>query len=175
MTSIYQESLVRSPEMFSSDQIRLSPSVMSPDEFAERLRVTLRSVDTAAVDVALAAGRFGAQAVTTSAAHLQAAWGTVLPPDLSVATWPGKRSRLIARRIVRKLTWWYVEPRWVVQRGIDEEVGRFATSAATELAAMRREVSMLQREVEVLRDQASVTAGARIVGQTASGIDPVSG
>jgi hypothetical protein len=48
------------------------------------------------------------------------------------------------KRIIRRLTSWYVEPRWAAQREFDAETARFATDATDAIRSLRREIEELQ-------------------------------
>jgi bacterioferritin (cytochrome b1) len=58
---------------------------------------------------------------------------------------PGLRGAVAFRlkRLVRRVTYWYVEPRMEAQREIDAEVARFATDTCAELDAAQQEIERL--------------------------------
>jgi 2-polyprenyl-3-methyl-5-hydroxy-6-metoxy-1,4-benzoquinol methylase len=58
------------------------------------------------------------------------------PPILAPPGTVGKAKRF-GKKAVRKLVWWYVEPRWVPQREFDTETAMFASDVESALARLR--------------------------------------
>jgi 2-polyprenyl-3-methyl-5-hydroxy-6-metoxy-1,4-benzoquinol methylase len=78
----------------------------------------------------------------------------IQPPDIGGGPL-GARSKAAnyAKRTVRKLTSWYVEPRWVSQRLYDAHNAQFASGVDAELQRLDRELDRLRRTNNTLRLQ----------------------
>lgn len=68
---------------------------------------------------------------------------------------PGLRAQVVfqVKRIIRRITYWYVEPRMEAQREIDAELARFATDATAQLQAATEEIERLATLVDRLQLQ----------------------
>jgi len=68
------------------------------------------------------------------------------PPDLVQGA--GLRGRLatITKRGVRKLTSWYIEPRWVLQTQFDAENVEFASMVFNSVVQIKAEIEEMRRQ-----------------------------
>lgn len=92
---------------------------------------------------------------------MQALHRDLYPKDLGHPTGARGRGSKFAKRFVRKLTAWYVEPRWIVQQNYDGHNIHFASGVVEELSRMDRELDELRRQNVHLKLQV-VTAIERL-------------
>jgi 2-polyprenyl-3-methyl-5-hydroxy-6-metoxy-1,4-benzoquinol methylase len=148
-----------------STRIRVAPQVIDPTELSSRIAATLEGIDTEALDLRprrglppkpyIEAGR------RAEALHLL--WGTVASPGIPAARGPRGIVGRFVKRVVRRLTHWYVEPRFAAQREIDAELARFATESVLairqthiELTNAKREIDLLKRELQDSKTERTV-------------------
>lgn len=154
----------------SRDDSRVSvpSSVMSASEFQARVDAELELLGVIE-PVSPEADRPQLTEPSTRAAELRAnrlhlLWHTVVQPPLVQRSTPRGRVAYFVKRVVRRLTSWYVEPRWAAQHEIDAEAARFATDAAAVLAALEARVSQLEEHNQALqrrlRESARRSGGA---------------
>jgi O-antigen chain-terminating methyltransferase len=98
------------------------------------------------------------------------------PPDLGAASGVRGRFGVVARKAARRMTSWYVEPRFQVQEQIDARTIEFASEAYNAIHRLEGEIEELRRQVvrakldvvatgERLRRQQAVTdEAAALVG-----------
>jgi 2-polyprenyl-3-methyl-5-hydroxy-6-metoxy-1,4-benzoquinol methylase len=77
---------------------------------------------------------------------MRALHGELYPPELPRPQSARGRASVLGKRIVRKLSRWYVEPRWLAQQNYDGHNIHFAAGVVSEL-------DRAQRELEELRQQ----------------------
>jgi 2-polyprenyl-3-methyl-5-hydroxy-6-metoxy-1,4-benzoquinol methylase len=68
------------------------------------------------------------------------------PPDLDAPRARGGRVGTFVKRVVRKLTSWYVEPRWILQQQLDGESIEFASRAFNSICRIEAELDELRRQ-----------------------------
>jgi len=92
------------------------------------------------------------------AQRLHRLWLTMAPTHAQPRS--GLRGRVVFRMqvLVRRLTYWYVEPRMEAQREIDAELARFATETAAALDAALREIDRLADLTDRLQRQLAATS-----------------
>ncbi len=90
---------------------------------------------------------------------MRVAHGQMHPPDLDGATGVRGRIGAMAKRIVRKLTSWYIEPRWVQQQQWNAQAIEFASLAYNsfyridaQLDEMRQQNARLRLQFVALRE-----------------------
>ena len=68
---------------------------------------------------------------------------------------PGLRGRIafFVKRVIRRLSWWYVEPRFSELRALHEDQQRSIIFLRKELDNMHREMSQLSLRLHQLEDQ----------------------
>ena len=93
---------------------------------------------------------------------MRALHGELYPKDLGQPAGAKGRASKSAKRVVRKLTGWYVEPRclWIVQQNYDGHNIHFASGVVDELSRMDRELDDLRQQNMQLKLQV-VTAVER--------------
>jgi hypothetical protein len=144
------------PPGASQAKFRVAQSLSGADSLYKTVGELLQSVDRSSVENELGAPappNPGFAEIADASSHMSALWGTVLPPELARGLGSRPRIRGLAKRVVRKVTWWYVEPRWVVQRAIDEEASRMARSTVTVLSGLHQDLAEARREVALLRSR----------------------
>lgn len=142
-----------------SAKFKVAQAVVDADRFRDMVSELLQSVDRSRVENELgtpAPPSPGFAEITDASSQLSALWGTVLPPELPQSLSSRPRLRGLAKRVVRKVTWWYIEPRWVVQRTIDEEAARMARNTAAVLFGLHQDLAEARREVALLRSRLEV-------------------
>jgi O-antigen chain-terminating methyltransferase len=79
--------------------------------------------------------------------------GQLHPPD--VGGRPGLRGSLgaVVRRVVRRLTSWYVEPRWVLQQEFDAQTIQFSAEAFNAVHRVDNEMDELRAQIARLKMQ----------------------
>jgi 2-polyprenyl-3-methyl-5-hydroxy-6-metoxy-1,4-benzoquinol methylase len=77
----------------------------------------------------------------------------LLPPDLSGAAGLRGRAGRFFKRVVRRLTSWYVEPRWVTQQEFDFRNIEFSREVIGAFDLTNRHLARVDAELEDLRQQ----------------------
>jgi hypothetical protein len=137
-------------------RFRVAQTLAGADGLYEMVGELLQGVDRSRVENEMATPappNPGFAEIADASRHLSALWGTVLPPELARSLSSRPRLRGLAKRVVRRVTWWYIEPRWVVQRSIDEEAARMARSTVTVLSGLHQDLTEARREVALLRSR----------------------
>jgi hypothetical protein len=72
---------------------------------------------------------------------------------------PGLRGRVafFVKRVIRRLSWWYVEPRFTEVRALLEDQQRTVIFLRKELDNMHREMSQLSLRLHQLEDQSKAS------------------
>jgi O-antigen chain-terminating methyltransferase len=135
--------------------------VISQESLVQRVTELLAVIDAGAPPVtevhhASREGDPGPVLHAMSVAH-----GQLNPPDLSGARGPRGRIGALLKRVVRRLTSWYVEPRWIQQKEYDGQAVVLASMTLTALRRVDAELEELRRESARLR-LLSVTANERV-------------
>ena len=135
--------------------------VISQETLVQRVTDLLAVIDTAGLPVT-EARHASRDADTGPVLHtMSVAHGELNPPDLTGARGPRSRAGALVKRVVRRLTSWYVEPRWVLQKEYDGQAVVLASSIVTTLRRVDAELDDLRRENARLR-LLSVTANERV-------------
>jgi 2-polyprenyl-3-methyl-5-hydroxy-6-metoxy-1,4-benzoquinol methylase len=118
-------------------------NVVSPNELVARVEQLLRSTPDSHVQSEQSAAGTHQPSHEMTVAHTNALHvlqhqlvvpGVDSPPGVTA---PAKRT---FKRVIRKLTWWYVEPRWRVQNDFDAHSAHFASAVTTELSRLSTEM-----------------------------------
>ena len=93
------------------------------------------------------------------AAHsIHVAYNGVIPPVLAPVRGLAHRANRIAKRFVRKATFWYVEPRWEAQREVNASAARFATQALLTAKRLQGQLDDAERQsAQLMSSQARLT------------------
>ena len=148
--------------IFGGEVVRFPPEVIAGDH-AERLVAEARG----RIDPALLAARSGGRgALTTSSAarieRLVQSARRVVQPALPV--FPGVRGALALRtkRILIRILYWYVEPRWDAQSTFNRECSESTKALGDELELMKADLRRIQlmnralrQELQTLRSEAA--------------------
>jgi hypothetical protein len=138
--------------------------VIAAEDLINRVQQLIRTIDevnppsrgSALDDESSDVPRIGAPILPMSALHAE-----LYPKDLGRPIGAKGRASKSAKRVVRKLTSWYVEPRWIVQQNYDGHNIHFASGVVDELSRMDRELDELRRQNVHLKLQV-VTAVERL-------------
>jgi hypothetical protein len=84
---------------------------------------------------------------------MRALHAELYPPELPHLHGGRARVSVFGKRFVRKLTGWYVEPRWIAQQNFDGHNIHFAAGVVDELLQVRRELEDLRRQNTYLKLQ----------------------
>jgi len=113
--------------------------VVGADDLVNRVNHLIDRIK-AGGDTPGAADPTGLPAVVAPIHAMRAAHAQVRPPDV-----PGGKGA-VARKLVRRLTSWYVEPRWTTEQELDARTIDFAAEAYNTLHRMERELEGLRRQ-----------------------------
>jgi len=123
------------------------PSASTLVRRAERSLNIVRSVPPATEP---AAGALSVETLADLEARMirfeQGYWSLV-PPGFESAGRLASGKRFM-KRVVRKVVWWYVEPRWAIQRDVTADLAGFATSSIQVMRAMSAELHDLRSKVD---------------------------
>jgi hypothetical protein len=134
-------------------QVRVSAQVVASEDLENRLRAATEQIDqTIGSDSGnqAASNRSPIESAVSRADRLHRYWIALASP--AIERGPGLSGRGVetTKRIVRRLTAWYVEPRWEVQREVNAEAARFATDSTDALRTLQGEIENLQYTNEQL-------------------------
>jgi hypothetical protein len=131
--------------------VRVSSRVIAPDDLERRLASALATIDPSIVPrhtSGTAVGGSASDAARARAELLHRLWATVTVEPITVGPGPRGRAAHIVKRLVRRATAWYVEPRWAAQLEIDAEVARFASDSVRSIEDLRSEVAQLNASLD---------------------------
>lgn len=128
-------------------KVRISGQVVASEDLENRLVSATAQIEQAGGSDRrdrAALNRSPIESAVSRADRLHRHWVALASP--AIQRGPGRAGRGIAitKRIVRRLTAWYVEPRWEVQREVNAEAARFATDSTDALRALQSEIENLQ-------------------------------
>ncbi len=129
--------------------------VISADALVERVEHLLQGVRSAGGPSAGAvAGQPAPPTALDAPIHaMRVIHGQLHPPDVDGR--PGLRGRVgsVLRRVVRRLTSWYVEPRWVLQQEFDTQSIEFSAQAFNAVYRVDAELEELRAQMARLKMQ----------------------
>ena len=123
---------------------------ISADALVKRVKELLQSIGdadaTSSFPLAQRPNEAGHQQLDAPVHAMRVIHREIHPPDLVQGV--GLRGRLaaIAKRGVRKLTNWYVEPRWVLQTQFDAENVEFASMVFNSVVQIKAEIEEMRRQ-----------------------------
>lgn len=138
--------------------------VIAAETLLSRVDDLLKVIDAAEQsEVALTGPRNGVPAPLDAPVHaMRLIHRELHPPDIGPARGLKGHASTFTKRVVRKLTQWYVEPRWVVQQDFDAQNVDFASLAYNsvrridaELEDLRRQNARLKLQLVVAREKAN--------------------
>ncbi len=119
--------------------------VISAGALIQRVEQLVGTIDTSQVS---AGGSHQAEPPQLDAPihEMRVIHGQMHPPDLRGTG--GVRGRISSalKRLVRRLTSWYVEPRWILQQGLDSQSIEFAAQAYNNIWRIDVELAELRRQ-----------------------------
>jgi 2-polyprenyl-3-methyl-5-hydroxy-6-metoxy-1,4-benzoquinol methylase len=148
------------PEPFSIDpgsfMLDVDGQVISAEALAKRVQSLVESIDAGTLADGVSS-QSGDPTLDGWVAAMRHAHSQLHPPDISSPQ--GLRGHVGAffKRIVRRLTSWYVEPRWVLQQQIDAQAIAFASALSAVVARSDAELAELRRQNARLRLQAVIS------------------
>jgi 2-polyprenyl-3-methyl-5-hydroxy-6-metoxy-1,4-benzoquinol methylase len=77
-------------------------------------------------------------------------------PPILVPPGAAGRAKRFGKKAVRKLVWWYVEPRWVPQRQFDTEAAYFATDVDSALGRLRDSIADVRAYARRVADRTRI-------------------
>ena len=125
--------------------------VISPDVLVERVRQLLSSMDGQSASAPTDIRPVATEQLAAPVHAMQPLHAELHPPDLSGAT--GLRGRVgrLFKRIIRRLTSWYVEPRWITQQEFDLRNIEFSRHVLNGFDLTNRHLEQVDAELEELR------------------------
>ena len=137
--------------------IEVDAAAISPDELilrvqsllAETPRVGVPAVPYSPRNLPAQSGRGGPEQARQRAEVLHQRFKQLGPPDITSG--PGPRwqvTRCFVKRVVRKLTAWYIEPRWTAQIDFDAATVWAATESANVIGQQAVELQRLSQSIE---------------------------
>ena len=81
----------------------------------------------------------------------------LVPPGFDSAGTLGPLKRF-AKKVTRRLVWWYVEPRWTVQRQLTQELAAFAKASVQASLVISAELEILRSQVSDLQSESKARA-----------------
>jgi 2-polyprenyl-3-methyl-5-hydroxy-6-metoxy-1,4-benzoquinol methylase len=139
--------------------LEVDGSVISAEVLVQRVQELVAAVDAQKPPPQGQPGNT-AQPIEASLHAMALAHGELNPPDLDGARGPRGRVGAFVKRAIRRLTSWYVEPRWAHQHEFDGQAIATASSLTEALRRVDAELAELQRQNASLRLQA-VTSSER--------------
>jgi 2-polyprenyl-3-methyl-5-hydroxy-6-metoxy-1,4-benzoquinol methylase len=134
--------------------------VVPAEVLVERVEQLLGAIDTSALS-SFPTGRPPAPSLDAPIHAMRVMHSQMHPPDLGHAGGLRGRVGTLVRRVVRKLTSWYVEPRWILQQQIDSQIIEFDSQMYNSVRRIDAELDELRQRNARLKLQL-VTASERI-------------
>lgn len=127
--------------------------VLHPDVLVERVQQLLAGIDRQEAELPNGSVPVFTEQLAAPVHAMQPLHAELHPPDLSGAKGVRGRVGRIFKRVVRRLTSWYVEPRWVVQNDLDARGIEFSRQVIGAVARIDSELEELRRQNVRLRMQ----------------------
>ena len=124
--------------------VRISAQVVAGDDLEHRLQSVAAQLDQSRDSASHNRAGQHVSALESRADRLHRHWLALSPPAIHRRPGPAGRAANLTKRTVRRLTAWYVEPRWEVQREFDAEAARLATDTADAIRLLRNQIEDLQ-------------------------------
>jgi hypothetical protein len=128
--------------------------VIAADVLVERVEHLLQGVRSAGGPaVGAVAGQSAPSTLDAPIHAMRVVHGQLHPPDAGGR--PGLRGRIgsMLRRVVRRLTSWYVEPRWILQQEFDTQTIEFSSQAFNEMHRVDADLNELRAQMARLKMQ----------------------
>jgi 2-polyprenyl-3-methyl-5-hydroxy-6-metoxy-1,4-benzoquinol methylase len=119
--------------------------VVSAEALVERVEQLLTTIG--AGDGEAAPGGRAEEAPLDAPVHsMRLMFSELNPPDLVDTSSVRARGSVLVKRLIRKTTSWYVEPRWAVQHEIDRQNIEFSSQAYNSVRRIEAELDELRRQ-----------------------------
>jgi O-antigen chain-terminating methyltransferase len=136
--------------------IEVDAAVISPDELVLRVQSLLADTPRAGLpavpysprNLAAQPGRGGPELARQRAEVLHQRFKQFATPDLGAAPGLVGKAKRFVKRVIRKLTAWYVEPRWTAQIDFDAATAWAATESANAIGQQAAELQRIAQSVE---------------------------
>jgi SAM-dependent methyltransferase len=165
-----------SPSVATPGRVQIDRRVVEPAEFSRLVAQILAGVDTNVLDLA-GPRRRSRPAPYLDASHraerLHELFSGVAPPGIVPGRGAKGRLATLVKTLTRRVTHWYVEPRFAGQEEIDAELARFATDAV--LAIRRTHVELLELRQDLDIAQSDLRAARRLAAEQREEIASMAG
>ncbi|MGO9855759.1 MAG: class I SAM-dependent methyltransferase [Acidimicrobiales bacterium] len=127
--------------------------VIRPDVLVERVQQLVSTIGGQSPPAPAAIQAVSTEQLAAPVHAMQPLLAELRPPDLSGAT--GLRGRIgrLFKRVIRRLTSWYVEPRWIIQEQFDVRNIEFSRQVIGAFDRTNRHLERVDGELEELRRQ----------------------
>lgn len=149
-----------SPGHTGAPPIESDWDVISPDDLVARVSGLLARME-AGEQMPEAAPVAGLGALVAPVHEMRALHQSLRPPDLPTGGGARGRTGGLVKRVVRRLTSWYVEPRWQVQEQLDAKAIDFAAEAYNSVWRIEAELERMRQQQARVR-LALVAASERL-------------
>lgn len=127
--------------------------VIDPAALVERVQQLVSSIDHVQPGPPSDLGAVSTERLAAPVHGMQPFHEALLPPDVGGAAGVRGRVARFVKRVVRKMTSWYVEPRWVTQQGFDSRTIEFSREVIGAFDLTNRQLARVDAELEDLRQQ----------------------
>jgi 2-polyprenyl-3-methyl-5-hydroxy-6-metoxy-1,4-benzoquinol methylase len=127
--------------------------VISPDALVERVQQLISTMDGQGAAAPAAGCAVVTEELAAPVHAMQPLHAELRPPDLSGATGLRGRTGRLFKRVIRRLTSWYVEPRWIIQKDFDHRSIEFSRQVIADFDVTNRHLQRVDAELEELRRQ----------------------
>jgi 2-polyprenyl-3-methyl-5-hydroxy-6-metoxy-1,4-benzoquinol methylase len=127
--------------------------VISPDELLERVQQLVSTIDGQSGSPPADIRPVGTEELAAPVHAMQPLHAALHPPDLSGAAGPRGRVGRLVKRVIRRLTSWYVEPRWAVQQEFDLRTIELSRQVIGAFDLTNMHLTRVDAELEELRRQ----------------------
>ncbi len=124
--------------------------VIAPAELVARVDALLGRLDDGE-ELPGSVPTTGLAALISPVHEMRVLHGTLHPPELSSQGGPRRRAGGLVKRVIRRLTSWYVEPRWRVQEQLDAKAVEFSAEAYNSVYRIESEIERLRQQNVRLR------------------------
>jgi len=138
--------------------------VIDPEALRERVQQLVSTIDEQGPVPPADIRAVSTEQLSVPVHGMQPLHAALLPPDLSSPAGPRGRAGRFVKRVVRRLTSWYVEPRWVTQKEFDSRNIEFSREVIGAFDLTNRHLARVDAELEDLR-QHNVRLKLQIVAE----------
>jgi 2-polyprenyl-3-methyl-5-hydroxy-6-metoxy-1,4-benzoquinol methylase len=124
--------------------------VIAPDELIARVDGLLARID-AGEELPGSVPATGLAALVSPVHEMRALHRGLHPPEIGPGGGPRRRAGGVVKRLIRRMTSWYVEPRWQVQEQIDAKAIDFTAEAYNSVHRIEAELERLRQQNARLR------------------------